>query len=406
MVRLIALAALCAWLAPADAFGQQTRAELLEQQRAERAESLEAYTPNVVERGLLYLDEKRILERLGQDLTGIYPRIGGFTTGSGFAMGVGLRSAVPGTRNFEFEVSTAFSTKAYKDLSFRLRTAPMLGGWLELDGGTQWWDYTQQDFFGLGESSRVDRTDYRYQAFATNFVARVRPWRWFSFGEEVGYLRPKIDDGTDDRFPATGDYFTDEEAPGLTRQPRLVYTRGFVDFDYRDQPGNPRSGGRVLFQIGAGRDTDPSREFSYRRTDLEVMQVFPIFDKKRSVAVRFAAAHVDPLNAGGRVAFFLSPTIGGSRTLRSYRAQRFRDATYVLTNVEYRWEAFSGLDLALFWDGGDVGTTIEQIRAKEFKTGYGFGLRFNTDRRIFMRLDAGFGGREGPRFFWKFSPAF
>jgi outer membrane protein assembly factor BamA len=115
---------------------------------------------------------------------------------------------------------------------------------------------------------------------------------------------------------------------------------------------------------------------------------------------------VDPLNADGRVAFFLSPTIGGSRTVRSYRAARFRDATYVLTNVEYRWEAFSGLDLALFWDGGDVGTTVEQIRLKEFKTGYGFGLRFNTDRRIFMRLDAGFGGREGPRFFWKFSPAF
>jgi outer membrane protein assembly factor BamA len=406
MARLLALAALCAWLSPADAFGQQTRAELLERQRAERARSLTTYAPNPVERGLLYLDEKRILERLGQDLTGIYPRIGGFTTGSGFAMGIGLRAALPGTRDFEIDMSTAFSAKAYKDLDLRLRTPSLLGGWLELDGGTRWWDYTQEDFFGLGESSRVDRTDYRYQAFAANVVARVRLRRWFSFGEEVGYLRPEIDDGTDDRFPATGDYFTDEEAPGLTRQPHLVYTRGFVDVDYRDQPGNPRGGGRVFFQIGTGRDQDPSREFSYRRTDLDVMQVFPIFDKKRAFAVRIAAAHVDPLNADGRVAFFLSPTIGGSRTVRSYRAARFRDATYVLTNVEYRWEAFSGLDLALFWDGGDVGTTIEQIRLKEFKTGYGFGLRFNTDRRIFMRLDAGFGGREGPRFFWKFGPAF
>ena len=406
MFRPLVVAAMCVWLAPPDALGQQTRAELLEQQRAERAQALAPYTPNVVEKGFLYLDERRILERFGQDLTGIYPRIGGFTTGSGFALGVGLRTALPRTKDFEIDVSTAFSTKAYKDLDLRLRAPSMLNGWLELDGGTRWWDYTQQDFFGLGESSPADRTDYRYQAFTANFVARVRPWRWFSFGEEVGYLKPKIDDGTDDRFPATGDYFTDQEAPGLTRQPRLVYTRGFIDLDYRDQPGNPRGGGRVLFQIGTGRDTDPSREFSYRRTDLEVMQVFPIFDKKRAFAVRFAAAHVDPLNAGGRVAFFLSPTIGGSRTVRSYRAQRFRDATYVLTNVEYRWEAFSGLDLALFWDGGDVGTTIEQIRLDEFKTGWGFGLRFNTDRRIFMRLDAGFGGPEGPRFFWKFSPAF
>ena len=217
MLRLLVVAAMCVCLVPADAFGQQTRTELLEQQRAERAQSLETYTPNVVERGLLYLDEKRILERLGQDLTGIYPRIGGFTTGSGFAMGIGLRSALPGTRDFEIDVSTAFSAKAYKDLDLRLRAPSMLKGWLELDGGTRWWDYTQQDFFGLGESSRADRTDYRYEAFTANLVARVRPRRWFSFGEEVGYLRPEIDDGTDDRFPATGDYFTDEEAPGLAR---------------------------------------------------------------------------------------------------------------------------------------------------------------------------------------------
>ena len=183
--------------------------------------------------------------------------------------------------------------------------------------------------------------------------------------------------------------------PGLARQPRLVYTRGFVDLDYRDHPGNTRGGGRVFFQIGTGRDQDPSREFSYRRTDLEILQVFPIFDKKRNFAVRFAAAHVDPLNPDGRVPFFLSPTIGGSHTIRSYLDLRFRDATYVVTNAEYRWEAFSGLDMVLFWDGGDVGTRLQDIRAKEYKTGWGIGLRFNTDRRVFLRIDLGLGGPEG-----------
>jgi len=78
----------------------------------------------------------------------------------------------------------------------------------------------------------------------------------------------------------------------------------------------------------------------------------------------------------------------------------------VLVNAEYRWEAFSGLDLALFWAGGDVGTRLEQIRLQEFKTGWGFGLRFNTNRSVFMRIDVGMGGPEGSRFFWKFSPAF
>jgi outer membrane protein assembly factor BamA len=237
-------------------------------------------------------------------------------------------------------------------------------------------------------------------------LARVRLRPWFSFAGELGYLRPDIQDGTDNRFPSVGESFTDKEAPELDRQPRLAYTRGFVDIDYRDQPGNSRSGGRVFLQFGTGRDQDPSREFSYRRTDLDVQHVFPIFDKKRNFAIRLAAAHVDPLNDDGRVAFFLSPTIGGSHTIRSYRELRFRDATYVLLNAEYRWEAFSGLDLALFWDGGDVGTTLEQIRLDEFKTGWGFGLRFNTNRRVFLRVDMGFGGPEGARIFWKYGPAF
>lgn len=406
MVRLSALATLVICLTCADAFGQETRAELLERQRAERARELAPYTPNALERGLLYLDEKRIIERLGQELTGLYPRIGGFTTGSGFALGIGLRHAIPGTRDFEFDASAAMSAKGYKSVDFNVRAPALFGGRLELDGGTRWWDYTQEDYFGLGESSTANRSDYRYLGFGANVVARVRLRRYLWVGEDVGYLRPEIEDGTDDRFPSTREQFTDAEAPGLTRPPRLVYTRSFVDLDYRDQPGNPRGGGRILFQIGAGRDQDPSHEFSYRRTDLEAMQVFPIFDKKRTFAVRLEASHVDPLNAGGRVPFFLSPTIGGSHTLRSYRELRFRDATFLLLNGEYRWEAFSGLDLALYWDGGDVGTTLEQIRLDEFKTGWGFGMRFNTDRRIFLRIDTGFGGREGARIFCKFSPAF
>lgn len=405
MRRTLALAALLAWLVPGSAWAQDTRAELLAERRAERARHVQPYEPNSIERGLLYVEDEHILDFL-QGLGGIYPRFGGFTTGSGLAFGAGVRRAIPGTSGFEVDASAAMSTRGYKAIDFRVRAPALLTGRLELDGGTNWWDYTQEDFFGLGESPGGDRTSYRYEGLGVNLVARYRVRRWFSVGEELGYLRPDISSGTDSRFPSIEDRFTDAEAPGLVRQPRLVYTRTFIDLDYRDQPANTRGGGRVLFQVGTGRDQDPSREFSYRKTELEVIQVFPVFDKKRGFAVRLAAAHVDPLNPGGRVPFFLSPTLGGNDTLRSYRELRFRDATYVLLNGEYRWEAFSGLDLALFWDGGDVGTTIEQIRLDEFKTGWGFGLRFNTNRAVFMRLDVGLGGPEGTRFFWKFSPVF
>src|SRR5215204_3982938 len=166
MLRLFVLATLCVCLASRAASAQQTRAELLEQQRAERAEALEPYTPNALEKGLLYLDDKRIIERLGAGLTGIYPRFGGFTTGSGVTLGVGIRYALPGTDHFEVDASTAFSVRGYKALDFHVRAPALLKGRLELDGGTRWWDYTQEDFFGLGESSPSNRTDYRYLGLA------------------------------------------------------------------------------------------------------------------------------------------------------------------------------------------------------------------------------------------------
>lgn len=406
MRRYLALATLLAGLVPGTAGAQQTRTELLEQQRAERAQHLETYEPNALEKGLLYIEQKRVIERINQGLSGIYPRFGGFTTGSGFAFGAGIRRALPLTNSWEVDLSGAASTRGYKAIDFRVRAPVLLTGRLELDGGMNWWDYTQEDYYGLGESALADRANYRFEGLRVNLMARYRLLRLFSVGEEVGYVRPDISPGTDTRFPSIEEEFTDEQAPGLNRQPRLVYTRTFVDLDYRDQPNNTRGGGRVLFQVGAGRDQDPSGEFSYRRTDLDVIQVFPIFDKKRNFAVRLAASHVDPLEADGRVPFFLSPTIGGSDTVRSYREQRFRDATFVLLNAEYRWEAFSGLDMALFWDGGDVGFRLEDIQANDFKTGWGFGLRFNTNRSVFMRIDAGFGGPEGSRFFFKFAPAF
>ena len=97
--------------------------------------------------------------------------------------------------------------------------------------------------------------------------------------------------------------------------PRM--SRTFVDLDYRDHPGNTRGGGRILFQVGTGRDQDPSREFSYRRTDLEFLHVFPIFDKKRNFAVHVAASHVDPLNANGRLSVETLKLSPNTKTLSS-----------------------------------------------------------------------------------------
>ncbi len=399
---LLCLAMLALGATPTGA--QETRAELLEQQRAARANEVAPYEPNRVEHGLLLVDEHRVLERLVGGLYGFYPRMGGFPTGSGFALGVGFRKAVVND-HLRVDLGTVGSLKGYKLVQASASLTRLFDGRLEVGGDWAWSDYPQEDFFGLGSSSALeDATSYRLRGHEMRGYVTLRPLGWFSAGSRLGLLHADISAGTDDALPRIHDRFTDETAPGLGRAPRLGYHQIFLDVDYRDEPGNTRAGGRYRVSWG-WYDDRRSGAFDFGRTDAEVLQVFPIFDKKRNVAVRIQVSHIEAESAA-RVPFFLMPSVGGSDTLRGFREYRFRDANYALVNAEYRWEAFSALDLALFFDAADVAPRWDQLSLSGLKTSWGVGLRFNTNRHVFLRLDVGTGGHEGTRFFMKFGPAF
>ncbi len=62
--------------------------------------------------------------------------------------------------------------------------------------------------------------------------------------------------------------------------------------------------------------------------------------------------------------------------------------------------------MALFSDWGTVAPNVGQLKLSELKNAYGIGFRFNTARSVLFRVDIGFGGGEGIRYFFKFSTAF
>jgi outer membrane protein assembly factor BamA len=101
----------------------------------------------------------------------------------------------------------------------------------------------------------------------------------------------------------------------------------------------------------------------------------------------------------------MQPTLGGAEDLRGYNEFRFRDKNMVVVNAEYRWEAFSGLDLAAFADAGQVASRPSDLHFGDFKTSYGVGFRFNTEKSVFLRVDLGF-SREGQHLFVKFGHVF
>ena len=86
-----------------------------------------------------------------------------------------------------------------------------------------------------------------------------------------------------------------------------------------------------------------------------------------------------------RCPFYFKPTIGGSTSQRGFNDFRFRDDAVVYFNAEYRWEAFSGLDMALFSDWGTVAPNVGQPEAvASSKNAYGIGFRFNTDKTVLL----------------------
>ena len=77
----------------------------------------------------------------------------------------------------------------------------------------------------------------------------------------------------------------------------------------------------------------------------------------------------------------------------------------MVMNAEYRWEAFSGLDLALFTDAGKVFNASHEFNFQDLEKSYGFGFRFNTAKSVFLRIDTA-RGNEGTRLFVKFGHVF
>ena len=399
-----AVALLCGVLA-APVTAQETRAAALERQRAEKAQKLQPYKPAKLEKALLYV------ERV-DPLTRISPRNGlfvdyGYTAkpiGAGVGLSAGFRHDIL-NRRARVELEAGMSIKNYQLLRADLSMPYLFGERFEIGLEGSYRHNPQEDFYGLGPGSlKDDRVSYLYDGRELQARAVVKPTRWLRFGTRAGILNPSIGRGTDKNYPSLEDRFSVADAPGLAAQPDHAYGDVFAAVDTRDQPGNARAGGYYEVALRRYRDREADR-FGFRRVDLDLQQFFPIFDKKRVIAARFRVMSTAAPD-GEEVPFYFQPTLGGSDTLRSYGDHRFRDRNVMFLNAEYRWEAFSGLDMALFSDWGKVARRTRDLRFSALQHAYGIGFRFNTYKSVFLRADIATGGDDGIRFFLKFSKAF
>lgn len=392
-------------LVPGLSSAQESREAVLEKQRADKANALKPYEPGKLEKWMLWYEEKRLLDRLAPH-DGFYVGYGynHKVVGSGFGVGAGFRHDLF-ERRARIDVGGGISFRNYQMLVADFSMPYLANERFEVGGRVVYNHHPQEDYWGLGMdtasenrvSFNADYTDYQARAIA-------RPTGWLEAGARFGRVNGDIGPGHDKRYPSIEEIFTDPQAPGLDAQPDFSYTELFGAIDYRDQPGNARAGGYYSAAWRKYNDLDLNR-YGFGAVDLLVQQFVPIWDKKRVFAGQVRFVTTDP-DSGQQVPFYFMPTVGGGNSLRSYSDYRFRDQNVLFFNVEYRWEAFSGLDMALFYDRGVAAPTIDDLSLGDAEDGYGIGFRFNTYKSVWMRLDIGLGGNEGVKYYFKFSRSF
>jgi hypothetical protein len=240
--------------------------------------------------------------------------------------------------------------KGYWAAEARVRFPRLAGGHLQAEAYGRSHDYPQEDYFGLGpDTPRSAQADFKLRAETFGARAAVRVVPVAAVGAGVEYYDPRVSDGTDESIYSISAQFDEASAPGLSAQPDYVRTIAFVDVDWR-RPLNARNGGwyRVELNHYSDRDLDL---YSFTRLDVDLRQ-FVSFLSERSVLVGRVAASTSETDSGQTMPFYLMWTLGGNDTLRGFRDYRFRGPHGVLLQAEYRFEIWSGLDAALFYDAG------------------------------------------------------
>lgn len=350
-------------------------------------------------------DELKLEQRLNGEIDGWYPRLGGMTRGSGFALGPGYR-VHPFGGPVLVDVSAGLSIKGYQAADAKVRWIQAWNDRLEFWTDARYEHFPQEDFYGMGmTSSRENETSYGFDSTDIMLRGVIKPVKWISLGTTVGYLRPEIGSGSDNRVPSIEQLFIDDDAPGLGGNTRFLHTTFFAEVDRRDIPGNPTRGGVYRTSFGYWDDRG-LQMFDHRRFDALLMHHVPLAASGAHVLTgRLGTSYVNN-EAGERVPFYFLAYVGGVDTIRSFDEFRFKDENALWMTAEYRFRFHKYASVVTFVDAGKVERDWQDLTFTGLKKGYGFGFRAHTRTQTLARIDFGFGGGEGFRAFLKVGPSF
>jgi len=381
-----------------------SRAAEIEAARDRKAQTLEPDTPTPTEQTLVDIRDKKVIERITAGIAGFRVKLGGLATGSGFAVGPEYLRRDLWNRRALFRGAAQASLLGYQKYDLQFSVPPVSSGAYFLELLAFHRDYPQTGYYGPGPHSlKTNRSNFRLEDTQWNGTFGVRPVPHLNLAATAGYMLVNVGPGTSDEYVSSEQIFTPGQTVGINDQADFFRNGFYVQYDYRDNPGGPRSGGNYFVEYNNYSDRTLGLH-DFQRLDIELQQYVPFFNKRRVIALR-GRSTLTFAHDNQRVPFYLQPTLGGSDDLRGFRPFRFYDDNLIVVNGEYRWETFSGLDMALFADAGKVFPRRSQWNFKDIEGSVGFGLRFNVRNNVFLRADVGF-SHEGFQVWIKFNNIF
>lgn len=380
-----------------------TRAEVAALEREAKSEQLTPYQPGRLERALIWIENDRVLERLLNPAEGFYPKLGTVTPGGGFALGPGYRRPELFGEPVAFSAFAMGSLKKYWLLDAKLTFGDPVEGRVFGDLHGQRSDFPSEDFFGLGPASdRRDHVKYGLHNRVLGVSGGVRATPWLIVTARVDHLAPDVSAGEGGR--SIERLFDATDAPGLDAQPDFFRYELVAEANYREPRGNPRKGGRYALTLQQYDDRDTGR-YDFQRVEADLQQYISLYRERRVLALH-ALVSVSDAQEGGEVPFYFQRTLGGPDDLRGFRRFRFRDRNLLLLQAEYRWEIFTAVDGAIFYDAGKVASRWGDLRLEDLESNYGIGFRFGTSNGIFLRIEGAFGSAGGSHYVFRFGHVF
>jgi hypothetical protein len=364
---------------------EQTRQGILLAERRAKALRLEPEHLSAWEARIRWIEETRLPEKVFvRGWHGLRPIIGGAPQGAGtLAGGIGYTRGLD-SEHLRVSASARTSTNRYHMLDAGLVFPTELSGWpLRVELGAGFHDLRRFSFFGVGNDSADRRTFYQLKEATAGGRLDYRAAPSLMLGATGRWLSARTDDHS--KSPTVGSVFTGDQAPPGFEAPRTEFAvyGGHALLDLRDD-GFPAVGPEL--RLEATRYEDVDNRFDFTVLEAELVTYVPLVYRNRIIAARLATSHAMP-DRGQQVPFYLMRPIGGSRTLRGFDSDRFRDRRSLVVNLEYRWEVWTYADFVLLYDSGKVFSDADDLDLSGLHNGYGFGVRAHAPAGGVLRFD-------------------